>query len=204
VQQSIELVHRRRVDRLRTTFLDHELTIATFWAHLVALLRTTQAQLQRWIPERDIRSRKIRVYDYRAQRWIPVLPDAVFLVHYPDGFLQTCYLEVDTGTLPLRRFQQKLRAFESEEGPWLRSDRTPEDFEVLVLTRSRPRLNQLRRVTHEVVEANRLSSYLFATSDLLDIKEFGEDRWITTGGQWTPLLYDGAFPEQSADGDAEP
>lgn len=192
LQQGVGLVQRRRVERLRTTFLDHELTIATFWAHLVALLRPSQAMLERWIPEREIRARKLRAYDSRTQRLIPVLPDAVFLVRYPDDYVQACYLEVDMGTLTLRRFQQKLRAFETEAGRWLGADRAPSDFEVLVLTRSRQRLNHLWRTTREAVDGNRWRNYLFATLDLLYPQRFGGEHWVSAANQFESLLYDDA------------
>ena len=203
LQQGVGLVQRRRVDRLRTTFLDHELTVASFWAHLVALLHSSKAMLQCWIPEREIRARKVRVYDRRTQRLIPVLPDAVFLVRYPDNFVQTCYLEVDMGTLTVGRYQQKLRAFEDEEGRWLGADRTAVDFEVCVLTRSRQRLNQLWRATRETVDGNRWSWYSFATLDLLQPQRFRDTSWVSAENEFVSLLHNQAFVETSIEEGAQ-
>ncbi len=64
--QSVTRVQRRRLDRLSSVFVDHDLRIAAFWANLVALLRSTSARLGRWLPERELRARKVRVYDART------------------------------------------------------------------------------------------------------------------------------------------
>jgi hypothetical protein len=93
-------------------FVDHDLRIAAFWANLTALLRSASTRLSRWLPERELRARKSRVQDSQTGWWLPVLPDAIFEVRYPDGFVQGCFLEVDLGTLTLRRFRRKVRAFE--------------------------------------------------------------------------------------------
>lgn len=45
--QSSTHVQRRRLDRLSSLFVDHDLKIAAFWANLVALLRSTHARLGR-------------------------------------------------------------------------------------------------------------------------------------------------------------
>src|SRR5207302_589151 len=78
-------VQRRRLDRLNSVFLDHDLTIAAFWANLVATLRPTPVALRRWLPERDLRARRLRVRDPRDGRWLPFLPDAAFELRYPSG-----------------------------------------------------------------------------------------------------------------------
>jgi len=207
LEQSIGLVQRRRLDRLRSTFVDHDLTIASFWANLAVLLRSTRATLQRWIPERQIRARKLRVYDERARRWLPVLPDAAFEVGYPDGTYQACLLEVDMGTLTLARFGQKVRAFELEGGCWLADGDDGVIFEVLVLARSRRRLEQLWRVTREKVSPDRWGWYSFATFDILDPRRFGDRLWITAKNDSESVLDEDAYPGQAtaqADSPVEP
>jgi hypothetical protein len=46
---------------------------------------------------------RVRSGDY----WLPFLPDAYFEVTYPNGDVQCALVEVDTGTLTLRRFARK-------------------------------------------------------------------------------------------------
>ncbi|MDA8188276.1 MAG: replication-relaxation family protein [Dehalococcoidales bacterium] len=175
--QSAAPVHMRRVDRLDSLFLDHELRIAAFWANLVALLRSSRARLGRWLPERELRARKVRVQDPHTGWWLQVLPDAAFEVVYPDGFVQGCLLEVDMGTLTLARIRRKLRAFELYLAQGLAAKHWEDDFEVFVLTHSRPRLQQLWRATQGEIPRERWDSYSFATFDALDSRKFQSARW---------------------------
>jgi hypothetical protein len=165
--QGVTRVQRRRLDRLSSVFVDHDLRIATFWANMIALLRSTHARLGRWLPERELRARKIRIYDPRTGWWLPVLPDAAFEVVYPDGCVQACLLEVDMGTLTLKRFRRKVRAFELDLAQGLGAVLPGSSFEVLVLTHSQGRLQQLWRVARDEVPPERWGAYSFGTFDLL-------------------------------------
>ncbi len=197
--QSPAPVQRSRLDRLDSLFVDHDLRIAAFWANLVALLRSSKARLGRWLPERELRARKVQVQDPQTGRSLPVLPDAAFEVVYPDGFVQGCLLEVDTGTLTLARFRRKLRAFELYLAQGLAARHWEDDFEVLVLTPSRPRLQQLWRAARDEVPAERWGDYSFATFDALDSREFQNAPWVTGGNDLVPLLYDAAFPTEASE-----
>lgn len=192
--QSVTRVQRRRLDRLSSVFVDHDLQIAAFWANLVALLRSTHARLGRWLPERELRARKVRVYDPRIGWWLPVLPDAAFEVVYPDGSVQGCLLEVDMGTLTLKRFQRKVRAFELDLAQGLGAVLPVPSFEVLVLTHSQRRLQELWRTARDEVPPERWGAYSFGTFDLLEPRSFREARWVTAENDLVPLLYDDAFP----------
>jgi hypothetical protein len=192
--QSVTRVQRRRLDRLSSVFVDHDLRIAAFWANLVALLHSTRARLGRWLPERELRARKIRVYDPWTGWWLPVLPDAAFEVVYPDGSVQACLLEVDQGTLTLKRFRRKLRAFELDLAQGLGAVLPVSSFEVLGLTHSQGRLQQLWRVARDEVPSERWGAYSFGTSDLLEPGRFREACWVTAENDLVPLLYDDAFP----------
>jgi hypothetical protein len=192
--QSATRVQRRRLDRLSSVFVDHDLRIAAFWAYLVVLLRSTPAMLGRWLPERELRARRLRVRDPRSGWWLPVLPDAAFEVVYPDGSVQACLLEVDMGTLTIKRFRRKLRAFELYLAQELAAGRWKHGFEVLVLTHSRRRLRQLWGAAREEVPPERRDDYSFATFDLLAPGRFGEARWVTASNKLVPLLYEDACP----------
>ena len=150
-------VQRRRPDRMGgDLFLGHDHMIATFWANLAALLRRAAVTRWRWVSERDLRGRRLRVRDPYSNRWLPMLPDGLFEVEYSTGSVQCALLEVDMGTLTLRRFRRKVRAFEAylREGHFSR-DWGREDFEVVVLTRSQRRLEQLCQAARQEVDAER-------------------------------------------------
>jgi hypothetical protein len=202
--EGVAPARRRRLDRLSGLFVDHDLTIAAFWVHLVALLRPMRATLGRWLPERDLRARKIRVQDPQTGWWLPVLPDAAFEVLYADGFVQTCLLEVDLGTLPLRRFRRKLRAFELALAEGLAALDWEDTFEVVVLTHARGRLQELWRTARDEVAPERWGDYAFGTVDLLEPRWFGEAEWVTANNDLVPLLYDDAFPATAAEATAAP
>jgi hypothetical protein len=195
---------RRRLERLSGLFVDHDLQIAAVWANLVALLRTSRAQLGRWLLERELRARKVRVQDPRTGWWLAVLPDAAFEIVYPDDLVQTCQLEVDMGTLTLRRFRRKLRAFELSLAQGLAAQHGEDDFEVLVLTNSRGRLQELWRTARDEVAPERWSAYSFGTLDMLEPRIFPEANWVTVGNELVPLLYDDAFPAAAAASTAVP
>jgi hypothetical protein len=197
--QGVTPVRRRRLDRLSGLFVDHDLQIAAFWANLVALLRPARATLGRWLPERDLRARKVRVQDPRTGWWLPVLPDAAFEIVYPDDLVQTCLLEVDMGTLTLRRFRRKLRAFELSPAQGLAVQDWEHDFEVLVLTHSQGRLDELWRAARDEVPPQRWSAYSFGTFDLLEPGRFREARWVTAENDLVPLLYDDAFADAAVE-----
>ncbi len=123
-----------------------------------------------------------------------MLPDAAFEVVYPDGCVQACLLEVDLGTLTLKRFRRKVRAFELDLAQGLAAGHREHGFEVLVLTHSHGRLQQLWRAARDEVPPERWGAYSFGTSDLLEPGRFREARWVTAGDDLVPLLYDDAFP----------
>jgi hypothetical protein len=200
--EGVAPARRRRLDRLSGLFVDHDLRIAAFWTHLVALLRPMRARLGRWLPERDLRARTMRVQDPQTDRWLPVLPDAAFEVTYADGFVQGCLLEVDMGTLTLRRFRRKLRAFELSLAQGLAALDWEDDFEVVVLTHARGRLQELWRAAREEVASERWGDYAFGTFDLLEPQWFGEAEWVTASNELVPLLYDDEFPAAAAEATA--
>jgi hypothetical protein len=118
--------------------------------------------------------------------------------------VQACVVEIDMGSLTLRRFRSKIRAFElalmhgAFPGTWRRAD-----FEVLVLAPSARRLGHLWQVAREHVTEERWRWYSFATFDVLQAHRFGDYAWQTLDGQQVRLLYDQAFRGEEAEQPAE-
>ena len=187
-------VRLRRFDRLDHVFVDHDLKSAALWANLKALIRDEYAgrvRHFRWISERELRARRLRVRDpQRAGRWLPFLPDGFFELWYASGMVQCVLVEIDMGTLSLDRFRRKLRAFEA----FLAQDLFHRSFgrshfEVAVLTTSRRRLDHLWQATRQEVADVRWRDYQFATLDVLDPDEFPDADWISADNEWQTLLY---------------
>ena len=105
------------------------------------------------------------------------------------------------GTLTLARFRRKLRAFETYlvqglfERNWSRSI-----FDVLVLTSSQSRLQNLWKAARLEVPEDRWDWHLFATFEILQPQELGGQAWLTLGGERAGLLDDDAYEEKRGDG----
>jgi hypothetical protein len=117
---------------------------------------------------------------------VPVVPDAYAELAYPDGSVECVLVEVDMGTLSLRRFRAKVAAFERfrDEGRFARATGY-EDFEVWVLAPSLRRLESLRRATRSVVGSDRRGAYLLATHAVLERGTLARATWgdLDRGGR---------------------
>jgi hypothetical protein len=169
----------RRLDRLDHVFVDHDLKAAALWANLRAQLRGRRGCRWLWIGERELRAKRMRVHSRHGDYWLPFLPDAYFEVTYPDGDVQCALVEVDMGTLTLRRFARKVEAFENAlDDDVFRRHFKRDEFEVLVLTSSKRRLEALRGVATRVVDGSRHDLYWFATFDVLSPIAFQSASWL--------------------------
>jgi hypothetical protein len=178
-------VQRRRLDRLDHVFIDHDLKAAALWANLLAQLRRRRGHKWLWLGERELRARHMRVRSRQGDYWLPFLPDAYFEVVYPNGDVQCVLVEIDMGTLTLRRFGRKVQAFEAalDDGVFQRHFPDRDEFEVLVLTSSRRRLQAVRQVAGRVVHGGRHDLWCFATFEALEPKVFGDAEWIDLDGR---------------------
>jgi hypothetical protein len=127
----------------------------------------------------------MRVRAPHADYWLPFLPDAYFELIYPDGDVQACIVEIDMGTLTLRRFVRKVQAFETVlEDEVFRRHIKRDVCEVLVLTQSKRRLEAPRHVAGRVVPADRQGDYYLATFDeALTLSEFASATWRELDGE---------------------
>jgi hypothetical protein len=142
-----------------------------------------------WLAERELRAKRMRVRS--GDYWLPFLPDAYFEVTYPNGDVQCALVEVDMGTLTLRRFARKVQAFETAlDDDVFRRHFKREEFEVLVLTSSKRRLEALRHVAARVVPGGRRDQWSFATFEALEPTAFGRSEWLDLdGGTVSGVLY---------------
>jgi hypothetical protein len=175
-------VQVRRLDRLDHVFVDHDLKAAALWANVRAHLRGRGCRLL-WIGERELRARRMRVRVPDTDRWMPFLPDAYFAIMYPGGDVEAYVVEIDMGTLTLKRFARKLLAFETAlQSGVFRRHLQRESFDVLILTHSRCRLDTLRQVARRAVEVDRRDAYLLATFEALEPSVFGSAPWQDLDG----------------------
>jgi hypothetical protein len=186
-------VQPRRLDRLDHVFVDHDLKAAALWANVRAQLRGRRGCRWLWIGERELRAKRMRVRARQADYWLPFLPDGYFEVTYPNGDVQACLVEIDMGTLTLRRFARKVLAFETAlEDEVFRRHFKRDDFSVLVMTQSRRRLEALRQIASRVVLNERHGDYYLSTfDDALAPSAFaGATWWDLDGATYGGVLLD--------------
>jgi len=186
-------VQPRRLDRLDHVFVDHDLKAAALWANVKVQLIRRGGCRWLWIGERELRAKRMRVRAPQADYWLPFLPDAYFEVIYPNGDVQCVLVEIDMGTLTLRRFARKVQAFEAalEDEVFRRHFKRQEDFDVLVLTQSKRRLEALRHVAGRVVPNDRHENYYLTTFDeALVPSVFAAATWWNLDGEtYEGVLY---------------
>ena len=187
-------VQLRRLDRMHDLFVEHDLRAASLWACLTAVVRTSCLKWLDWTAERELRAKQLRVKDDETGRWLPLLPDALVRLGYPDGTVQAALVEVDMGTVDLRRFRRKIRAVErfAEEG--LFAEHLGLDVvEVWVLAPSAERAEHLRQATLQEAPADARELYLFGTFDDVTPEKLAGSDWLYLDGERRPLLYPDAF-----------
>ncbi len=187
-------VRVRRLERLDPDNVEHDLQAAALWANLTAVLRGSRVRRFRWIPERELRARKLRVPDPDSRHWLPFLPDGLYEVTYPVWEPRPTLVETDTGSLTLERFRRKVRAWEAylDTGRFRRAFKR-DSFEVVVLARSEKRMQHLWAEARAHVPDDRWWAYRFATWDALGPAKFGGACWVDLERSWSPLLDSRAF-----------
>ncbi len=195
-----DVVQQRRIGRLDVRAVDHDLQAARLWANLHRHVPTTCLTGWRWLPERALRSRRLHVKPAGTPFPLPFLPDAYAELTYPDGDVQCCVVEIDNGTLPLRRFRRKLVAFEAflAQGLFERFS-GHDEFDVLVLACSRGRMRHLHRVAREAVAEERWPYYVFATFEALRPETFPGDLWPLESDdedETCSLLFEQAYTDE--------
>ena len=138
-----------------------------------------------WIGEREIGARRMRVRAPNAGYRVPFLPDVYFEVTYPNGDVQCVVVEIDMGTLTLRRFARKVQAFETAlDDEVFRRHFKRDDFTVLVLTQSRRRLDALRQVAGRAVLNEHHGDYDLSTfAEALAPSAFASATWWDLDGE---------------------
>jgi hypothetical protein len=190
-------VQRRRPDRLDDRFLDHDLTVARFWVHVLEELRGSYAVLERWLAETTIRSWWSVPSHDGGRPWPSGIPDGIAEIRYPDETIQCMVVEVDMDTVPLRRFARKLQGFEDARTHGQLQDRLGyADFEVVVLAPTRARIAHLATAARQVVSPERWASYRFAPVAVLDQVLPRTACWVDLADQTSPLLDADAFADR--------
>ena len=159
---------------LGTLFLEHALAIARAYAAVaVALAEVPHVHLAGFRGEHAFKGsgRHDRLPDVAdGRRWLPVVPDGLFVLQRADGRHRLIFLEVDRATMPLSRIAAKVRGYEAYRlgsGPALFRARFghPPDFSLAFVASTTTRLQALQRTVRRQLERwgwqARAGRYLF-------------------------------------------
>jgi hypothetical protein len=181
---------RAKPEELDVRFVQHELLVATAWAHLRALVRTRRLCACRWTPERAWRTPRRYARDPADGERLRVLPDGAAALAYLDGTERLCAVEIDRGTLTNDDLGKKLRAWEGYVGGGhLARDHGRSDATLLVLVDDWGTLAARWKLGREAVPERSWGRYLLGRTELLAPGRFADEvGWLALDGQYHALL----------------
>lgn len=152
-------------------FLEHMLAVSSVRLVMATLNRNHQLVVRNWLDEASLKSAEMKgkvPFHYMGSRKI---------THYPDGYfcLQLTvekknahfFLEVDMGTMTNRRWQGKVRSYlHFRKTGMAKMHYGTENFRVLAVTKTEPRLRNLQRATKRAEGGHH---FWFTTLDSVNI-----------------------------------
>ena len=148
-----EIRRRPSKQQLSPLFLEHTLKINDIRVAVTLAARDNGYKLEQWLDDTTLKADYDRVIievKSGVRREVSLIPDSYFVLQVPQG--RTCFfLEFDRGTMTTARFREKVQAYSTyvASGQYERRYQT-RSLRVLVVTTSRQRLHNLKRVTQEV------------------------------------------------------
>ena len=188
-QRGAELINKegdgeinwRPKGKASTSFLmEHTLKINDFRIAVTMAARAAGYTVSAWVDETALKSMRIRVRNpENSSESLPFRPDGFFSLKMKEG---TAYffVEIDRGTMPARRFQDKVRAYRGcrQSGTSHRHFGT-RNFRVLTVTWGKKRLNNLVKATEEAGGNN---YFWFTTFEQIAAERIlSEPIWRVTG-----------------------
>ncbi|MCP4212239.1 MAG: hypothetical protein GY764_12280 [Halieaceae bacterium] len=156
----------------------------------IAMTQATQQhghKIMCWLDEREIIKMRERVpAPGKRRRHLPVTPDAFFeykICEKRNGF----FLEMDMGTMALRRFKDKVRAYRiyKRDGHYEKRFGM-HSLRILTVTTSMRRLRNLKKATEQ---ADGRSLFWFTTTEKLAGDWLHEPIWFVAGKENTASLF---------------
>lgn len=174
-----EIRWRKKDNRASFLFQDHTLRINDFRIALTLAACERGHQIIRWLDEREIKALRERVpTPERRKAHLPVVPDA--FCEYETGTRRAgFFLEMDMGTMTVRRFKEKIRAYiiYKTQGHYEKTFGMT-SLRVLTVTNSDRRLKNLKHAT-ELAQGQSL--FWFTTFDILFAERILQSGWQIAG-----------------------
>ncbi len=177
---TLEIKRRQRTYLARKElFFDHDLTLNDV---RIVFCRAMEEQrdfrLDRWVGSTDC-LQEYAIHDLKLGREIRTLfrPDGYFRYFHNDK-LFGCFLELDRSTMSTVRFQAKIKTYlDYARSGFYRRRYGLTFFRVLVVTKSRERLLNLKSVTESLTD----TTFWFTSIDLLTLDHIFDRIWERPG-----------------------
>ena len=167
-QRGREMVWRQRLKPLSITFLEHTIAINHVRVAVAKACQDTAGfALVRWQGENELKGDYDRVTiesDTGRKVNVSLIPDSYFVLQTPKGVAHF-FLELDRGTMTVKRFKSKILAYQAyyASGAYQRRYDT-RSLRILTVTSSTKRAEHLKQMTELVGGKQR---YWFSTLDQL-------------------------------------
>jgi len=171
----VEVIEARlRHHELKELFLKHQLMLVDLRCMLELACRRRGIRLTTWREGKELWD-TVTVWRDRERVKVPVCPDAYFVLEdgsRPAGRNRlNFFLEADRSTTTHKRFQQKVVAYRQYMEDGLHTERYGiKTFRVLTITLTRDRTTGLGRGAREILPADALKYFLFASMDGLTLR----------------------------------
>ncbi|MCA9904045.1 MAG: replication-relaxation family protein [Anaerolineae bacterium] len=98
---------------LSSLFLEHTLAINEVRIAIAQACEAHGWTLAQWLTENELKADYDRVYVKGERRSVALVPDSFFSIYVPEKGTTHCFLELDRGTMTLKRFRDKVAAYVS-------------------------------------------------------------------------------------------
>ncbi len=170
---------QKKMFQRKELFFEHDLLVNEVRiAFCQAIEKHNSLKLDRWIASRDC-LHEYKIFNPKIGRAFRKVfrPDGYFR-YYQNGKLYGCFLEVDRSTMSNNRFQSKVKVYLDYARSGLYKQRYGlERFRVLVVTKTRERLLNLKSATEKVVN----KMFWFASVDSLKPDQIFDQIWVRPG-----------------------
>jgi hypothetical protein len=152
-------------------FLEHMLAVNSVRLVMTTLKRRHPLVVSKWLDEAALKSAEMKgkvPFHYWGSRKIANYPDGYFCLRLTEEKKNAhFFLEVDMGTMTNRRWQGKVRSYlHFRKTGMAKAHYDTENFRVLAVTKTEPRLRNLQRATKRAEGGHH---FWFATLESVDI-----------------------------------
>lgn len=160
--KSMELSWKRLSDKVSLFFLEHTLRTNDVRVAFILAAQARGYQIETWLNESELKADHAQDYAYVGDLKVAIVPDAYFVLNLGNRRAHF-FLELDRGTMTLRRWKTRVRAYQAyiDSGKYQKRYQT-QSLRILTVTTTQARLESLKQATAQV---GARSIFWFSTLD---------------------------------------